>query len=295
MVTADLVVQQLINGLFFGGQLALLSVGLTLIWGVARVLNFAHGGVFMLGGYLGLYAIGLTGSWLAGIAAAVIGTFLLGVGIESVLVNRLRGRREFDFAAIIVTLGLWIVMEQTMRLVAGSAQRSVDPILTDVWVVEAASVTVVVSGQRLLIFAISVTAIGALFAVIRYTKFGLSVRAATESDDVTQLMGVNLTRVYAATFGVSTALAGLAGILLVPIFSVYPSVGNRPFLLAFIVVMIGGLGSVRGTLVAAILLALIRSLSTIWLSTQGATIVLFAFMIAVLLVSPEGLGRWLQS
>ena len=118
---------------------------------------------------------------------------------------------------------------------------------------------------------------------------------AAEDDQVTRLMGVNMPRMYALTFGLSTALAGLAGVLLAPIFSVYPAVGNRPFLLAFIVVIIGGLGSVRGTLIAALFIALVRSLSLIWLSSQGATIVLFAIMAMVLMVSPEGIGRLVRT
>jgi len=291
MVSSSLIIQQLVNGLFFGGQLALLAVGLTLIFGVARVLNFAHGAVFMLGAYLGLYTVDATGSWPAAILIAVIGTFLLGVWIEVLLVRRLRGREEFDLAAIITTLGLWIVLQQVMRLLAGSSQRSVEPITDQIWIVG----STVVSAQRLLIFVLSLLAIVGLFALIRYTKFGLGIRAAAEDDQVTELMGVDLPKVYAATFGISTALAGLAGVLLAPIFSVYPTVGNRPFLLAFIVVMIGGLGSVRGTLIAAVFLALVRSLSLIWLSAQEATIVLFAIMGVVLLASPEGFGGWIES
>ena len=291
MVSVNLLVQQLVNGLFFGGQLALLAVGLTLIYGVGRVLNFAHGGVFMLGGYAGLFAIEYTGSWAVAIPAAVGVTFLLGVGIETALVRRLRDRTEFDLASIIATLGLWIVLENGMRLLVGSSQQSIEPMVSDVWIVG----STVVNVQRLVIFVISVAAIGGLFVLIQYTRFGLGLRAAAEDDQVTRLMGVNMPRMYALTFGLSTALAGLAGVLLAPIFSVYPAVGNRPFLLAFIVVIIGGLGSVRGTLIAALFIALVRSLSLIWLSSQGATIVLFAIMAMVLMVSPEGIGRLVRT
>lgn len=291
MVSVDLFAQQLVNGLFFGGQLALMAVGFTLIWGVARVLNFAHGGVFMLGAYAGLFTIEYTGSWLLAIPLAMVVAFLVGVGIEVVLVRPLRGRTEFELASIIATLGLWFVLEHSARLVFSSAQQSVPPISREIWNLGG----VVVSVNRLFVFLVSVAAIGLLFGLIRYTKFGLALRAAAEDSGTTELMGVNLPRTYALAFGLSTALAGLAGVLLGPIFSVYPTVGDRPFLLAFIVVMIGGLGSVRGTLIAAVVLAMIRSLALIWTSSQGAMILLFACMAAVLIASPEGFGGWLDA
>lgn len=291
MVSLELLVQQVINGLFFGGQLALLAVGFTLIWGVARVLNFAHGGVFMIGAYVGLFTIMATDSWLLAIVFGMTVTFLIGVGTETFLIRPLRGREEFDIAMIIATLGLWFVLEHSMRLVFSSQQRSVPPITREIWIVQ----DIVINVNRMLVFFISILAIVLLFALIKYTKFGLAVRAAAEDSQTTELMGVNLPRMYAVTFGISTALAGLAGVLLGPIFSVYPSVGDRPFLLAFIVVMIGGLGSIRGTLIAALTLAIIRSVALIWTSAEGAMIILFSFMAAVLIISPEGIGGWIKS
>jgi len=291
MVSLELLVQQIINGLFFGGQLALLAVGFTLIWGVARVLNFSHGGVFMIGAYAGLFAIMVTDSWLLAIVFGMTVTFLIGIGTETFLIRPLRGREEFDIAMIIATLGLWFVLEHSMRLVFSSQQRSVPPITREIWIVQ----DIVINVNRMLVFFISILAIVLLFALIKYTKFGLAVRAAAEDSQTTELMGVNLPRMYAVTFGISTALAGLAGVLLGPIFSVYPSVGDRPFLLAFIVVMIGGLGSIRGTLIAALTLAVIRSVALIWTSAEGAMIILFAFMAAVLIISPEGIGGWIKS
>ena len=132
MVSVELFAQQLVNGLFFGGQLALMAVGFTLIWGVARVLNFAHGGVFMLGAYAGLFTIQATGSWLLAIPLAMAVTFLVGVGTEVLLVRPLRGRTEFELASIIATLGLWFVMEHSARLAFSSAQQSVPPITREI-------------------------------------------------------------------------------------------------------------------------------------------------------------------
>ncbi len=291
MVDVSLLIQQILNGLFFGGQLALIAVGFTLIWGVARVLNFAHGAVFMLGTYSAYFALQFTRSWIVAILAGIVITFLVGYGTEVYLVRPLRNRREFDIASIVVTLGLWFVLEHSARFAFTSQQRNVPHMVDGTWNYFGATISI----NRLVVFLISVAAILALFGVIKYTKFGLAIRAAAEDSETTKLMGADIYKLYAITFGLSAALAGLAGVLLASIFSVYPTVGNQPFLLAFIVVMVGGLGSVRGTLIAAVALALVRSLAMIWTSSQGAMIILFLFMAAVLILSPEGIGRWIES
>lgn len=290
MVSLGLLVQQFVNGLFFGGQLALIAIGLTLIWGVARVLNFAHGAMFMVGGFVGFYTLGVTGSILLASVLAVLVVFVLGYVVEHSLLEPMRDREEFDIASMVVTLGLAIFLENAILVGVGSQRKSF-PLLTDaVWNV--AGVTI--SAQRLFIFLISLVALALLFLVITRTKLGLAIRAVSQDSDTALLMGVRPKRIYSITFGASAALAGLAGVLLAPMFSVYPSVGWYPFLLAFIVVMVGGLGSVRGTLVAALGLAIVRSISMIWIGSETAMVVLFAIMVAVLVVNPDGIGGWLD-
>lgn len=290
MVSLGLLAQQFVNGLFFGGQLALIAVGLTLIWGVARVLNFAHGAMFMVGGFVGFYTLGATGSVLLAAVLAVVVVFVLGYVTEHALLEPMRDREEFDIASMVVTLGLAIFLENAILVNLGSQRRSF-PTLTDV-VWNVAGVTI--SAQRLFIFLVSLVALAVLFLLITRTKLGLAVRAVSQDSDTALLMGVRPKRVYSITFGASAALAGLAGVLLAPMFSVYPSVGWYPFLLAFIVVMVGGLGSVRGTLVAALGLAIVRSISMIWIASETAMMVLFAIMVAVLVVNPDGIGGWLD-
>lgn len=289
-VSPELLIQQVLNGLFFGGQLALMAVGLTLIWGVARVLNFAHGAMFMMGGFAGYYALVGTGSYLVGILAAFAVVLVIGFATEYWLIEPLRDREEFDMAAIILTLGVAFVLENLMRVTVGSSRRSVPAITGEVWSIAGVNV----SANRLVIFIISVVAIAALFAFITKTKMGLGIRAVAQDSETALLMGVRPKRIYAVTFALAAALAGLAGILLAPIFTVHPHVGWEPFLLAFIVVMVGGLGSVRGTLVAAIFLAIVRSVSMIWLSSEGAMVLLFGIMIGVLVINPDGFGGWLE-
>jgi len=290
MVSVDLIAQQVINGLLFGGQLAMMAIGLTLIWGVARVLNFSHGAMFMVGGFVGFFTLGATGSAIVAVVAAVLVVFVLGYLTEIGLVRPLRDREEFGIPSMVVTLGLAFFLENGFIVWIGS-QRESFPQFTDVvWNVGG----IVLSAQRVLIFGISLVALGILFYVISRTKLGLAIRAVSQDNDTALLMGVRPNRIYAMTFGISAALAGLAGVLLAPIFAVYPSVGWYPFLLSFVVVMVGGLGSVRGTLLSAIGLAIVRSISMIWVSSEMAMVILFGIMILVLVVYPDGIGGYLE-
>lgn len=292
MVDPVLVGQQLINGLLFGGILVIIAIGLSLIFGVGGVLNFSHGALFMVGGYIGLFTAQLTNSFLLAAAAATLGGFLLGLVIEVGFVRRIRNRDNLGIAAIMLTLGIAIAVENFMRVTQGSFHQSLPVSFgNEIWNLG----PIIVTSRRVYIFVLAVAAIAALFAIIKYTKIGLGIRAVAQDRDTALLMGIRPNRIYAVTFGVSAALASLAGVLLAPLFSIYPSVGWRPFLLAFIVVMIGGLGSLRGTLVAAVVIALFRSVALIWFSTQVTFILLFLFMIVILYITPQGFKAVVES
>jgi branched-chain amino acid transport system permease protein len=292
MVDPVLVGQQLLNGLLFGGILVIIAIGLSLIFGVGGVLNFSHGALFMVGGFIGLFTAQLTNSFLLAAAAATVGGFVMGLVIEVGFVRRIRDRDNLGIAAIMLTLGIAIAVENFMRVTQGSFHQSLPVSFgTDVWNLG----PLIVTSRRVYIFVLAVAAIAALFAIIKYTKIGLGIRAVAQDRDTALLMGIRPNRIYAVTFAVSAALASLAGVLLAPLFSIYPSVGWRPFLLAFIVVMIGGLGSLRGTLVAAVVIALFRSVTLIWFSTQVTFILLFLFMIVVLYINPQGLKEVVEA
>lgn len=292
MVASALIAQQLVNGLLFGGVLVMIAIGLSLIFGVGGVLNFSHGALFMTGGYIGLFTAQLTDSFLLAAIAATIGGLILGLVIEVGFLKRIRTRDNLGIAAIMLTLGIAIVLENFMRITQGSFHQSLPVSFgTAVWNIG----PIIVVSRRVYIFLLAVAAIAALFAIIKYTKVGLGIQAVAQDRQTALLMGIRPNRIYAITFGISAALASLAGVLLAPLFSIYPSVGWRPFLLAFIVVMVGGLGSLRGTLAAAVLIALVRSLSTTWFSTQVTFIILFLFMIVVLYINPQGLKEVVEA
>lgn len=291
MVGLELISQQVINGLLFGGQMALVAVGLTLIWGVMNVLNFAHGSMLMVGGYIGLYTINYTQSLILGIIAAVIGVFALGVFANKVIVERLKDREDADISIIIGTFGLAIVLQHGVDILVGSRQLVFPSILEGTWQVA----WLTISKTRVILFAIAVVTILVLFAFVQFTKLGFAIRAVSQDADTAKLMGVDTDRIYSITFGLGAALAGLSGVLVAPIYNVYPAVGWQPFLFAFIVVIIGGLGSVRGTLVAALGLGVFRSVSLTWFSSQATLIAMFAVMILTLVVFPNGLAEVIDS
>lgn len=287
MVDLLLVLQQIFNGILFGGQLALVAVGLTLIWGVTRILNFAHGAMFMMGGYAGFLTFELTGNALLALPGAVLVVFVLGMVTEFGVVRRLRDRDNAEFAAIIGTFGLAVVLENVVRASAlGSTRRTLPTIVPGVWEVGPFFFV----AEQVYLFVVALVALGLLFAIIKYTRLGMAMRAVAQDQNTAKLMGVRSDRIYAITFGISAALAGLAGALLAPIFNIYPSVGWQPFLLAFIVVIIGGLGSVRGTLIAALLIGVLRSVSLTFTSSQQTSMLLFLAMIVILIVKPTGIG-----
>lgn len=291
MVELLLLLQQIINGLLFGGQLALVAIGLTLIWGVTRILNFAHGAMFMLGGYAGYFAYEFTGSLLVAIPVAALALFVIGVGTELFVVRQLRDRDNSEIAAIIGTFAIAVIAENLMRYLYQTDRRSIPTLTSGIWQVG----DIVLIKEQVLMFGLALGFLGILFAVIQYTKLGMAMRAVAQDTDTARLMGIRSNRIYAITFGVSAALAGLAGILLSNTYSIYPGVGWRPFLFAFIVVIIGGLGSIRGTLLAALFIGVFRSLSLTFISSQQAEMLLFLVMIAVLIVRPTGIGGVIDS
>ncbi|QLG48498.1 branched-chain amino acid ABC transporter permease [Natrinema halophilum] len=290
MVSLDLILQQLANGILFGGQIALIAVGLTLIWGVMDVLNFAHGSMLMIGGYIGLYTIQATESLILAAILATVGVFVLGVITDQVLIQRLKEREDAEITLILGTFGLAITLEHGVSVLLGSSQLAFPSLFEGVW--EIGSITL--GKTRVYLFVVALITILLLFTLIRFTKIGFAIRAVSQDANTAKLMGVNTDRIYSITFGLGAALAGLSGMLIAPVYNVYPAVGWQPFLLAFIVVIIGGLGSVRGTLLAALATGVFRSLSLTWFSSQATLIFMFGAMIFVLIFLPNGFAEVIE-
>jgi branched-subunit amino acid ABC-type transport system permease component len=273
---------QLLHGVVFGAALGLLALGLTVIFGLLGVMNFAHGELYMLGAYAGIAVVGLTGSfWLAMVAAP------LAVGIVAALteVATLRPlyRRE-PLYGLILTFGLALVFREGARQLWGGDMRRILPPVTG----STPLLGMTYPNYRLFLLVISSALLLAIWLFFTRTRAGILVRAAVQDAEMLDGLGVNVPRLFTLTFAGSAALAALAGLLLAPIFTVYPQMGVEMILLAFIVVILGGMGSMGGSVVAAFVIGITQSLLTLWMNPQRVAIAIFALMILVLIVRPRG-------
>jgi branched-subunit amino acid ABC-type transport system permease component len=277
---------QLLHGLVFGAALGLLALGLTVIFGLLGVMNFAHGELFMLGAYAGIGVIGATGSfWLALLAAPLI----VGVvgAVTEVATLRPIYQRE-PLYGLILTFGLALVFREGVRQIWGGDMRRILPPFPG----STPLLGMTYPNYRLFLLAASAVVLLAIWLFFTRTRAGIIVRAAVQDAEMLDGLGVDVRRVFTLTFAGSGALAALAGLLLAPVFTVYPQMGVEMILLAFIVVILGGMGSLGGSVVAAFIIGVAQSLFSLWMNPQRVAIAIFGIMIVVLIVRPRGLfGR----
>lgn len=284
----QLVIAQIINGLLTGSMYAIMALGFSLIWGIVGMFNFAHGAMYMLGAYISfsLIAFGLN-PYLA-VFLSLIAMFILGVSIERFCIrpfSKYRGTMAYVMNCVIVTLALAIAFETIVLIIYGGDFKTIPSFAPGVLALGFFQT----SNQMFLSFLVAISSVVALSVFIKYTRMGLAMRALAQEPTAASMMGVNPDTIFSITFGISSALAGLAGALLAPIYSIYPSVGWVSFLYAFIVVILGGLGSVTGVLAAGFLVGIIKSIGTIWLSGQWVMAIIFGCLILILLLRPRGL------
>jgi branched-chain amino acid transport system permease protein len=280
------VAEILIFGAITGSIYAMLAVGFTLIFGVARILNLAHGSFYALGAYAtyALTAIAGLPLWLAAVVAVAF-VALFGVVVERVLI---RPMRASQLAVLMMSLAVALVVEQALFLIFGSEYRNV-PAFTDTKFTIAG---VDVAGQRLLALAVGVVAIVAVFVFIRTTRLGSAILAISQDPEAAQYMGIPSDRIFSVVMGLSAALAGLAGIMAGPFLSVNPSMHLLPLVKAFAIVVLGGLGSIPGSIIAALLLGYAETTVGYLFSTAWTEILSVLVTLVVLVVRPAGLlGR----
>ncbi len=277
--------QHLVNGLVLGGTYALLGIGLTLIFGLMNVVNFAHGEFYTLGAYAAFATLGLLGlPFLAAIPAAIAVGVALGALCERVLLRPLRG--ESIDSVMLVMIGLWIAMQNTELLVWGGVAKSIPhPFATRPLVAGPLGV----APLRLFVFVTAIALIVGAQLVIHRTRLGRAMRATFQDADTAALMGVRIGRIHTATFALGSGLAAAAGALLGPIFLVYPSMGDLASLKAFSVVILGGLGNVAGATAGGLLLGVAEELGAGYVSSGYRDAVGFVIIILVLLLRPSGL------
>ncbi len=277
------------NGIFTGAMYALMALGFSLIWGILNLFNFGHGGLYMFGAYLTWVLVTKLGmNLILSIVVMFLVMFLLGMLIEVLLIRPLgkyRGKDEWMMGTVVVTLMVAIFFEAGSLSVFGGNFKTLPALIDKVLQIGSFRL----SCQMIISFALAVFLIAAMWRFLKSTKSGLAMQAMAQESDGAQMVGINPSFIYILTFAISAAFAGAAGSLLAPIYNIYPGVGWQAFGKAFVVVMIGGLGSISGTIYAGFLLGLMESFSNIFISVKWTPVISFVFMILVLLVRPKGL------
>jgi len=273
---------QLLHGLVFGAALGLLALGLTVIFGLLGVMNFAHGELYMLGAYAGIAVIGVTHSFWVALIAAPILVGVVGAVTEMTTLRPLYNREPLY--GLILTFGLALVFREGARQIWGGDMRRILPPFTG----STPLLGMTYPNYRLFLLAASSAILLALWLFFTRTRAGIVVRAAVQDAEMLDGLGVDVRRVFTLTFAASGALAALAGLLLAPVFTVYPQMGVEMILLAFIVVILGGMGSLGGSVVAAFVIGVTQSLFSLWMNPQRVAIAIFGIMIVVLIVRPRG-------
>jgi branched-subunit amino acid ABC-type transport system permease component len=287
MTTHSLLVQQIITGVSIGSRLFLIAVGLSLIFGVMDVLNFAHGVIYMVGAYMVIATVqSAVESFLLGIVAAVLVVAVVGGLIEAVFIRRLYGRDEEVLDQLLLTFAFVLIITDGVRAVFGSGSRLLSPPETLTGSVPLGA-GLSIPTYRGFVIVMALLVLGAILATLRYTNIGRIVRATSSDREMAQLLGISVPKLYTGVFMVGSALAGLGGALAAPLQSVTPALGNQVVIDAFVVVVIGGLGSFVGAFVGAMIIGLLIALGS---GVAGAG-VLFPFlaMIVVLVWRPTGL------
>jgi branched-chain amino acid transport system permease protein len=278
---------QLLNGIQYGLLLFLVASGLTLIFGIMGIINLAHGSFYMVGAYLAFTLSSLTGSLLAAIALGTLLSVLLGIALEWALFSRLYRRDHLQ--QVLLTYGLILVFEEVRSLVAGNdvhgvaVPRALDASirLTD---------TLSYPVYRLFMSGVCLLVAGLMYLLIHRTRVGMMIRAGASNREMVQSLGLDINLVYRLVFALGVALAAFAGMIAAPVSSVYPGMGTQVLIICFVVVVIGGIGSVWGALAAALLIGLVDTFGKVLLP-QAAGISVYLLMAVILLRRPEGLFR----
>ncbi|MFB6123298.1 MAG: branched-chain amino acid ABC transporter permease [Haloferacaceae archaeon] len=283
-VNTDLIITQLFNGIVLGMNYVLIAVGLSLIFGMMNIINFAHGGLLLLGAYAAYTVTAVTGSFFAALVIAPLLVGVVGAAIERTALRRIY--EEELFLQLLLTFGFAQLLQGLVEFVWGRTDKQIP--IPD-W--GATSIDFVVFTYpvfRLFVLGISTAVIVALYLFITRTDMGLIIRASIEDREMVGALGIGISKIYLAVFGIGCALAGLAGALIGPIQGVNPALGFDILVPAFVVVVVGGMGSLVGSLVSGLLIGLLIALTTL-VYPAASNVVIYVFMALVLLVRPGGL------
>lgn len=297
-----LFIEQCLNGLQLGLLLFMLAAGLTLVFGIMDLVNLAHGSLYMMGAYFAATFSALTGSFLLGAVLALVATLVVGMAVEVIAMRRLYGRDHLDH--VLGTFGLILFFNELVRLIWGPAGLALP---LPGWLQQPIEVLpgVQYSAYRFSIIVVSLIVAAGLYVLVMRTRIGMLIRAGASNREMVGALGVNIQLLYTLVFGLGAALAGLAGLMQAPILTVQIGMGENILILAFVITVIGGIGSIRGALVAALFVGFIDTLGRAFFpdllremlpaaaaSTAApalSSMLIYLLMAIVLVVKPEGL------
>jgi len=279
----DLVVIQTVNGIVTGMILALVASGLTLIFGIMDVVNFAHGELFMLGAYVGVVVIGATGNFWAALILSAMIVALIGAGMQIVTLRPLIGRDPLN--TILVTFGFSLILQNYALWQFGPVARRIPEPMSGYFNL----FYLQYPWYRIVIAVLSAAIIGGFYVFLKYSKFGVWIRATTQDRVMAQAMGIPVPWVLTGVFALGASMAAASGVLFAPLVGVTHTMGLDWVLKAFIVVVVGGMGNLGGAIGAAIFVSLLEAYASIWVSPAQAVIVSFIVLILTLLFRPTGL------
>ena len=281
----ELFAQQVLNGLVTGSVYSLVALGLTLIYGTMQVPNFAHGQLFMLGAYLAYSSTRAGLNYWGALVVAVIGVAIIGVVLERLVFRPLRNAPHLN--SMIAALGMMLFLEAVAQNVWGEEFRHIDPPYGGV----VSLFGLLVTSHRLFLLGAAAVLMSALLIFLTRTIAGSAIRATAQNPEGALLVGIDTSRVAMTTFAISAGLAAFAGVLIAPISLVYPSMGVMITLKGFVIVVLGGMGSVPGALIGGYLLAIAESLGGTYLSATYQDLVAFALLALIFTFKPTGLFR----
>src|SRR5437660_3180363 len=297
-----LLLEQCLNGLQFGLLLFLLAAGLTLVFGIMDLVNLAHVSLYMLGAYFAATFVAWTDSFIAGAVLALAATLVVGMALEVVALRRLYGRDHLDH--VLGTFGLILFFNELVRLIWGPAGLSLP---LPMWLIYPIEILpgLFYPTYRIAIILTALLVALFLYVLVMRTRLGMLIRAGASNREMTGALGVNINLLYTLVFGLGAALAGLAALMQAPTLTVQIGMGENILILAFVVIIIGGIGSIRGACIAAVLVGLIDTvgraflpdLLRLFMSTNAASsagpaissMLIYMAMAAILVVRPEGL------
>src|SRR6201994_3048247 len=283
-----LVVEQFLNGLQFGLLLFLLAAGLTLVFGIMDLVNLAHGSLYMMGAYFAATFVGWSGNFVIRVVLALGATLLLGIVLEVVALRHLYGRDHLDH--VLATFGLILFFNDMVRLIWGPAGLALP---LPAWLTVPVQIVpgVFYPAYRLAIIVVALAVAAMLYLVVMRTRIGMLIRAGASNREMIGALGINIKLLYTLVFGLGAALAGLAGLMQAPILTVQIGMGENILILAFVIIVIGGIGSIRGAFVAAILVGMIDTLRRAFLPHLLPAAIRGAFLAAIFVGLIDTLGR----